>query len=124
MNRFIFAAAILLSTACAAMAYDFKSPILTIDGKPFTGADGKVIETTLGSICTNALLSDYQDEKLTGEQKYKRYELAKAINDHHDWHLSVEELALIKTMVAKAYNPLITGQVFDMLDPKPAPEKK
>ena len=78
---------------------------------------------TLAVIAENALLQAYSDEQnLSGEEKIKRYALARKIADNPKTDLSAEEIALLKKLIAKSYNPLITGQSWHMLDPASVPK--
>lgn len=102
----------------AAIEVDFDVKLTTIDGKPFTGPDGKETETTLASICQNALLAGYPDEQnLSGIEKVARYGMALKIRDEKKWDLTATEVELLKKLVAKAFPPLIVGQVWAILDP-------
>ena len=95
-------------------------------GKIFTDLDGKEIPSqngkpaTLGGVSVDALLATFQDEQnLSGEEKLKRWELAVKIKNGVDpVELSVEEIALIKKLIGKAYGPLISGQAWQMLEGK------
>ena len=112
-----------LLSASPAMALDFTQPITTLDGKPFKDPSGQVSDITLAVIAENALLQAYSDEtNLSGEDKIKRYALARKIEDNKKVDLSAEEIALLKKLIAKSYNPLITGQSWHMLDPASVPK--
>jgi len=112
-----------LLSASPAMALDFTQPITTLDGKPFKDPSGQVSDITLAVIAENALLQAYSDEtNLSGEDKIKRYTLARKIEDNKKVDLSAEEIALLKKLIAKSYNPLITGQSWHMLDPASVPK--
>ena len=81
--------------------------------------DGPV--ATLGAVSVNALVATYQDEqRLSGEDKVKRWELAMRIKKLPSGaaDLTAEEVALIKSLIAKAYGPIIVGQAWAMLEGK------
>ena len=131
MTRFLIAAAFVLATLSAASAAsvtvtgtDFLQTIKQLDGSDFTDQSGKPITLSLQAVCENALLATYQDEQnLTGEEKVKRYAIALKIHEHPmDAALSVEEVAMVKRLIAKSYNPLITGQSWRILDPGSMPK--
>jgi hypothetical protein len=110
--------------APAAQAVDFAAPITLIDGTtPLRdqGDKGKIV--TLGDVAQTALLSTFQDEpNLKGEDKIKRFSLATKIEGQRkDPVLTADDIALIKTLIGKAYNPLITGQAWKLLDPASVP---
>lgn len=115
--------AVLLITS-PAYAVDFSTPITQIDGTtPMRdqGDKGKIV--TLGDVAQNALLGSFPDEQnLKGEDKIKRYTIARKIEDQRkDPPLTADEITLIKTLIAKAYNPLVTGHAWKLLDPASVP---
>lgn len=121
-------AAINAATIARALSADFNRPITQLDGRPFTDGESKPVKMTLGIAAETALLATYPDEQnLDGAEKFKRFLLAKRIGDAVaagvDLTLSAEDTALLKKLIAKAYNPLITGQAWLMLDPGMAPSK-
>lgn len=73
-------------------------------------------EVTIGSIAVNALLTPYEDERnLSGDDKVKRFRLAQSIHDAvGEIEVTVEQVALLKSLIAKAYTPLIVGQAWVM----------
>ncbi len=95
------------------MKVNFKETFKDIEGKEILDG-GKV--TTLRVVAINALMAAYTDEQnLSGEDKLKRWKIAQRIHsDEEDF--SVEEIALIKKLVGKAYNTLIVGQAYEMLE--------
>lgn len=103
--------------AIPALAADFAKPITNLDGTVMRDQDKNIIN--LGTVAENALLANYPDEaNLPGEEKMRRFTLARKIHDQRkDPALSAEEVALVKKLIAKAYSPLITGEAWQMLDP-------
>jgi len=79
------------------------------EGKPFL----------MRTVCINALLEPHQDDKnLTGEKKAERYHLAMEIyKTKGKIDLSIDDIKLLKDLIAKMPSPLIVGQAFDILDP-------
>ena len=119
-------ATVLVLFATAAYAVDFAAPIMALDGMtPLReqGDKGKIL--TLGDVAETALLSTFPDEQsLKGEDKIKRYSIARKIEDQRkDPTLTADDIALIKSLIAKAYNPLVTGNSWKLLDPASVPEK-
>ena len=92
------------------MKIDFAKTIKTLDGKELDPP------RTLGQISAEALLGNYPDEKIDGDEKAKRLKLALRIVDAKDVDLKSEEIAKIKRLVGIAYAPLVVGQAFDMLE--------
>ena len=120
LKTVLVAAAIAFSAP--AVAADFAATINNLDGTPMRKDDKTVL--TLGEVATTALLSAYQDEpNVDGIEKNKRFWLAKKIHDQRkDPVLTVDEIAMIKKLIAKAYNPLVVGQSWTLLDPASAPK--
>jgi hypothetical protein len=116
MKRLALAAAIVLASS-SAFAVDFTQQIKQFDGSDLVGGDGKPTNLTLEAVAENALLGSYNDEQnLSGEEKLKRYHLALKIYDHKtNVDLSVEELALLRRLIAKSYNTLVMGRAWEML---------
>ena len=120
LRTFLAAAAIAVATP--ALAVDFAAPINNLDGTAMRKDDKTVL--TLEEVASTALLSSYQDESnLDGVEKNKRFWLAKKIHDQRkDPVLTADEIALIKRLIAKAYNPLVVGQAWTILDPASVPK--
>lgn len=120
--RLLFGIIVALATWAVltpAPAADFSIALTQLSGEPFRDASGTVQETTLGTVAEVALLASYPDEaNLSGEEKVRRYMLAKRIRSAKgDLALTAEEIALVKKLIARAFNPLITGQAWALLDP-------
>lgn len=98
-------------------ATDFTQTLKQIDGKEFSD------HATLGMVCESALTADYKDEDSQppaerAKEKFRRYLLATKIHDHPvDPALSIEDQALLKALVGKAYPTHIMGPAWLMLDP-------
>jgi hypothetical protein len=78
-----------------------------------------VMETiTLGGCAIGALLNPEQG--VEGKVKAKRYALAIRIQecDNGVLELKIEEVALIKKLIGKAFNVLMVGQCWNMLEKK------
>lgn len=88
---------------------------VNMDGVVLIDEAGKPV--LLNSLCVNALLNEYQGEMLSGTQKLERYKLAKRLHaNESEAEITVEEAALIKELIAKAYSPLIVGNVYAALE--------
>lgn len=108
---------------------DFTQPILNLRGESFEerqqlDADGAPISgtgtgITLGTVCARALSGIFKDEEnLQAEKKLQRGQLAlKIFVIQEPIGLKAEEVALIKRLVARMYNPIIIARAFPMLDP-------
>ena len=70
---------------------------------------------TAKAVCVNALLGTNLEEA-TGESKYKRWELAKKIESSNGTtSLEKEDVVLLKDLIGTAYNPLVVGQLYNIL---------
>lgn len=111
MRSIIFAAAIVFSSA--AWATDFSAPVG--DGMGGTLKDGKE-EATLGKVAARALFAPTQ-EKISGEEKFRRGILGTKLFNGGDIELSAEDIALVKKAIGEAFGPQIVAETWPMLDP-------
>lgn len=88
------------------------TPITDLDDKPFP--DGATLRTVLLGACLNTLRAD---ELMDAQQKVKLYLLSKKISEKGDAELTTDDVVLLKERVGKAYNPLVVGRVYEILDP-------
>jgi len=58
-----------------------------------------------------------QEEQIEGDTKVQMFLLAQRIGRHATVDLKVEDIALLKNRIAMAYPALLTGRVWEMLDP-------
>ena len=105
--------------------FDFAASIKMLDGTVMRIGDaekGKAL--TLADVAENALLADYKDEpNLDGVEKLRRWTLARKIEETKlSVALSAEDIALIKRLVGKAYNPLVYGEMVQAIDPASLPK--
>lgn len=72
---------------------------------------------TLGAVSIAALLGVYGDEQgLSGEDKFKRYQLAERLHAGGVQDVSAEEVALIKKLVGKNWPPAVLGPAYEALE--------
>lgn len=98
---------------------DFTQPLISIVGKPML-QDPKdpASAITLGDAAVLALETATEDDKgASGEDKFKRDQLARKIYGKKDVALTVEEIALIKTRIGKVETPAVVGAAWPLLDP-------
>lgn len=110
------------------MKRNFNVALRTLDNTPLTETaltivDGKQLPVdrplTLASIAVNALLAPYEDERgLSGDEKVRRYKLAQAIHAAPtvEVEVSAEQIAMLKSLIAKSYAPLVVGQAYALLE--------
>lgn len=101
------------------MRRNFAQPILDINDNEIKDQAGNVMTLTIAAI--NALLATYDDEKqLSGKEKADRMQLALKINKKpKEVDLTAEQLSLVKSLIAKAYGPLIVGRAWELLELEP-----
>lgn len=83
-------------------------------------------DVTLRQICENALLVERTDPRtgqmikpINGVEKMQRYNLALQIhNAKSEIDLSVDDIKLLKDLIAEIGSPLIVGQAWNILDPR------
>jgi len=89
------------------------------------GYDGVVLKPkesedkvlTLGGACCNALMANFDDEKrLEGKKKLERHVLAHRIYQGGEQDLSLDDLALLKKLIGKAYGARVVGPAFLLLE--------
>lgn len=100
------------------MNIDFGKGLFDLDGKAINDKDGN--PANLKGVVIESLLATFKDEQgLAGIEKLKRWELAiKIKNEPGVCDITVEEAALIKGLIGKAYGTLVVGQTWKMLEGK------
>src|SRR5262249_2140486 len=96
------------------MIIDFSAVIKDLDGVPVKNGEA---DATLGRVSCTALLASYADEQnLPAEDKVKRFRLAEIAAKGGEQEMKVEDVALIKTLIGKAFAPLIVGRAYDIIE--------
>lgn len=97
------------------MKINFEVGLKNLEGKVLKDKEKDI---TLKDVSTNALLGNYQDEKIDGEEKLKRFLLATKIYESNgELELKVDEIKLTKDLIARGYSTLVTGRALEILDP-------
>lgn len=100
------------------MKRDFGIELVGLKGAKLVDGEGKPLTT--GSVSVNALMGQYPDEQgLTGDEKFKRYQLAARIADGDVLEVSAEEVALLKRLIGKGYLPMVVGPAYLALESEP-----
>jgi hypothetical protein len=102
------------------MLIDVTTVFTDFDGNPMKDAGQQ--DLTLAAVAISALMATYPDEQgLSGDEKVKRYDLAMRIHRRSavTVDVAIDDIALIKRLIDKAYTPLVVGQAREFLDPKP-----
>jgi len=75
-------------------------------------------DLTLKTVCIVALTANIQGERVDGDEKYKRWKLARKIDEKDKEDFSTDEISKVKQLIGKAYGVVIVGQSWDMLEKK------
>jgi hypothetical protein len=102
------------------MKRDFSRELIGLGEQKLVDAEGAPL--TLSGVVTTALLGTYPDEQATGEEKFRRYQLAARIDNAGIQEVAAEEVALIKRLIGKGYPPIVVGPAYQALEQDPAPE--
>lgn len=101
------------------MKIDFSAVIKDLDGDAVK--DGER-DATLGRVACAALLATYADEQnLAAEDKVKRFRLAEIASKGGEQEIKVDDVALIKKLIGKAFAPLIVARAYDIIEPPSTP---
>lgn len=95
------------------MKVDLNQVLANFDGVVLR--DGEKL-ATLGRICGNAMMAAPPDDRSSGELKHKRFKIAEKCFKGGEVELEAEDIALIKEWVGKAFNPMVVGQTYEMLE--------
>lgn len=97
------------------MKIDFSQQLKNLDGVGFH-EDGTPL--TLGTMSCAALLAIYQDEgsRLSGEEKFQRYDLAAKIHKNAEVEVSAEDVARLKGVIGKFYGTAVVGPAYVALN--------
>lgn len=97
------------------MKFNPSTAILDLNGEAIkTKQDSDLV---MSEVCCNALLAEIQGEQATGEEKLKKFLLAKRIHVATDQiDVTVEEAALLKRLIGKLYGALVSGQAWQILE--------
>jgi hypothetical protein len=117
LKKLALLALLIASIATPVYAIDFTTVLVDLAGKPIVIEEGPM---TLGAAAAAALVGQYKDDNPAGQDKVKRWALAMRVHNAKDIELTADDVKLIKDMVAKAYGPLIVGQVWAIVDPASA----
>lgn len=101
------------------MKVDLCQVLKTMTGKPIKHklSEKEEVNMTLGMLCVEALLFESQ-EKINGEEKIKRFKLAKRIHQAKSVDLVSEETSLLKKLIGDTFNVLAVGQALEMIESK------
>lgn len=97
------------------MKINLDVPLKNLAGKTLKDGDKNVI---LKDVSINALLGNYKDERIDGNEKLKRFMLATKISEATgEIELENDDVTLMKDMIAKGYSTIVTARAWQILDP-------
>lgn len=98
------------------MKIDMTAALKAVNGDDLMGDDGAPVP--LRTVVQNALLGTARgDDALDGPAKLALWDMAKAAQGD-EAEYSAEEVALIKSRIAKIYGAAIVGPAFSIIDPR------
>lgn len=97
------------------MKIDFSAPITDLTGTPLL--DTPDTPLTLATVAVQSLLAPNTDDKdVSGPEKMRRFQLAQAIFLNAASTVTVEDVALIKTLIARQFVTLVVGRAYELLE--------
>lgn len=97
------------------MLIDVTKVLTQFDGTPLKDmVNGQAVDATFRMAFINALMAP--QEKDSAMVKVQKYDLAMRVFKNDSVELTVEEAALIKEAVGKAFAPIVVGQIYNLLD--------
>ncbi len=93
------------------MRINFEQTLCNFDNVPLN-MDGEII--TLKKAVIAALLANYPNESISGDEKFTRYDLAKRTMAGNEI-LTDSELAQVKTLLGKFFTTLVVGSAYEKL---------
>lgn len=84
--------------------------------KKLLNADGSESTVTAGEIAVSALTANFKDEKLTEEEKIRRWCLAKGLKQTEALDLSEEDAKMVKGLVNRAFATTTFGSFVDAME--------
>jgi hypothetical protein len=97
----------------------FDTVLKDFDGRPVKhNRAGELVDATLKGVAVEALLL-VDAQGLSADEHLSRYGLAQRIHKANGAgvELTVEEIALVKRLLAKGYTPGVVGAAVEILDP-------
>ena len=96
----------------------FKKLLFDLEGEPVKKSAEDSTSVDLRKVATEALLATFPDERsLSGEEKLKRWVLARKIRETEDpVTLTTEEVALVKKLIGLAYGTGIVGSAYSIIE--------
>lgn len=119
MKRLLFAcsaAIVLIAQPARAIEINFGTVLTDIDDQPIK--DGEKVLTLGRAAAVALMLQSPEDSALPGDEKAKRGHLATLVYPAKPMDLSVDDIALIKKLIGRAYGPIVVTRAYPLLDQK------
>lgn len=104
------------------MKIDFSQVLVGLNGKALQTADSadatKTAPLTLGTVCTEALMSVNKETRTPGITKIIAYRLAQRIYDQGEVEITPEEATMLRSMIEEGWPVAVVGPAHMALDPK------
>ena len=99
------------------MKVDFDAMLKALDGNPIP-FDDKGQPTTLKDVCVAPLVNELGNdrESSTGDDKFKRWQLAGRIAKGGVVEISADEVKMLKERIGKGYGAVIVGPAWTLLE--------
>lgn len=97
------------------MKIDFSQKLCNLDGQPLKDGDKDV---TLSLVASTALLQADPDDKSSGPEKARCFDVAQRVYKGGVCEVSAEEITLIKDKIGRAYSPIVVGPAYRFLEQK------
>lgn len=98
------------------MKIDLNKNIIDQKGETVYTDAAKTEQFTLGVLVCTALLGEYQQERIDGPEKHRRFKLWSKIKAGGVQEISIEEAALFKSLIGMGWGPIVVGQAWDLLE--------
>jgi hypothetical protein len=96
---------------------DVTHAVLDLEGHPITMGDKEEV-LTVRSVCVRALTTLLpEDQKLAGDEKFRRGLLAERIHSSDEIELKAEEIALLKKLIGQLFSAVVILRIWRILDP-------
>jgi hypothetical protein len=70
---------------------------------------------TLAVVATTVLLNERADERITAADKLRRFALAQAVHNAGEVDVSIEDIALLRSIIGESCAPLLVGRAYELL---------
>ncbi|ATI54500.1 hypothetical protein [Sphingomonas melonis] len=90
------------------------TPLTELDGAPIM-MEGAPL-TVRGVLVRSLLLPPADGRSLPGDEQVRRYDLAQRVYREEEVTISTEDAVVMKNCVAASWGPLVTGQMFTILN--------